>query len=55
MTVERTRQLLGSKVSHLTDEQVLRFISSTDKFLDVLLKQAVREVGIDKEQKKRLS
>jgi len=51
MTIERTRQILGSKIAHLSDEEVLKFISSTDKLLDVLMKKAVTELTLENTRK----
>lgn len=43
MTVKRTREILGSKVSQLTDDQVLDLIEKTDKALDAFFKIAVKK------------
>lgn len=43
MTIERTRQILGQKVAHLTDEQVLMLIQKTDKAAEALFKLAVKK------------
>lgn len=37
MTIERTRELLGSEVSFLTDEQVQQMINSARKFCAVVV------------------
>ncbi len=43
MTIEKTRQLLGEKISHLTDDQILNLIEKTDKALDGMFKIAVKK------------
>ena len=48
MTIERTKQLLGSKVSGLTDQEILDFINATGKFLDEVIKQAVTKIDTSK-------
>ena len=41
MTIERTREIYGDKISHLSDQKVLEFISNMgvicDDILDTLL------------------
>ena len=54
MTVERTREILGNKIAHLTDTEVLKLISRTDKLLDVLIKKAVTELTLEKSLKDSL-
>ncbi len=44
MTIERTRELLGEKVAHLSDEKVLLLIQQTDASLDVIFKLSVKKV-----------
>ena len=48
MTVERTRQLLGNKIAHLSDEEVLALIQRTEKALHPLFTLAVQKIKVDK-------
>ncbi len=48
MTIEKTRQILGSKISRLKDDEVLELISRTDKTLDVLF-------ALERGRQKRIS
>lgn len=41
MTIERTREIFGSKVDHMTDVEVLRFIQETSLMCDSLLDAAL--------------
>lgn len=43
MTIERTRELLGDKVAHLSDNKVLLLIQQTDASLDVIFKLSVKK------------
>lgn len=43
MTIERTRQILGKKVAHFSDDELLAFIQQTDKALDVFFQLAVKK------------
>lgn len=43
MTIERTRQILGKKVEHLSDEDLLHLIEQTDKAMGALFQLAVRK------------
>lgn len=52
MTIERTRELLGGKVAHLSDEKVLLLIQQADSSLDVFFKLSVkRAIAKHKERK----
>ena len=42
MTVERTKQLLGAKISHLSDEEILQFLQATDGMLGILMQKSVK-------------
>lgn len=42
MTIERTRQLLGKKVAHLSDNEVLLLIQQTDNALDFIFKFSIQ-------------
>ena len=44
MTIERTRELLGEKVTHLSDEKILLLIQQTDASLDAIFKLSVKKV-----------
>lgn len=54
MTIERTRKIFGSKMKHMSDEQVLRFIGDMSIVGDELLKTALTSAKnfdhTDKEQ-----
>lgn len=43
MTIERTRELLGKKVAHLSDEKILLLIQQTEDSLDVIFKLSVKK------------
>lgn len=43
MTIERTRELLGKKVAHLSDDKVLLLIQQTDKALDSIFKLSIQK------------
>lgn len=43
MTIERTRELLGEKVAHLSDEKILLLIQQTDASLDAIFKFSVKK------------
>lgn len=52
MTVERTRQLLGTKVSNLSDNEVLLLIQQTDESIDVFFSLSVKKaIAKHKERK----
>lgn len=54
MTIERTRELLGAKVAHLSDQEVLDFIQRTDQILNVLIKRSVVETNTIKQKSKKI-
>jgi hypothetical protein len=54
MTVQRTRELLGNKVSHLNDKEILTFNNTTDLLLEVLIKQSLIKIPSSKKRKVRL-
>lgn len=43
MTIERTRELLGEKVAHLSDEKILLLIQQADASLDAIFKLSVKK------------
>ncbi len=52
MTIERTRELLGGKVAHLSDEKVLLLIQQTEASLDAIFKLSVKKaIAKHKERK----
>ena len=52
MTIERTRELLGGKVAHLSDDKILLLILQTETSLDVIFKLSVRKaIAKHKERK----
>lgn len=54
MTIERTRELLGSKISHLTDQEVSNFIFKTDKIITELMKKSVNEINTIQQKGKKI-
>lgn len=48
MTVKRTRELLGQKVAHITDEELGAFIETTSKSLDVLMMLAAKKASLQR-------
>ena len=48
MTIERTRELLGDKVSDLSDLELLNFIQRTDNALTHIMNLAIQKPPIHK-------
>ena len=48
MTVQRTREILGDKVSQLTDDELLVLIGKTSKSIDVLMQIATKDISMNK-------
>ena len=51
MTIKRTRELLGQKVVHLSDKELLLFINETDMLLDVLISMATSQFPLQPARK----
>ncbi len=43
MTIQRTRELLGEKIVHLSDDKVLLLIQQTDNALDSIFKLSIEK------------
>lgn len=54
MTVQETREILGNKVGHLSDDQVAEFINSQSKLIDVLLLKFASESSSIKVKKESI-
>ena len=48
MTIQRTREILGKKVEHLTDDEVLMLISKNEKMIDAVFRLAVKKAHLNK-------
>lgn len=53
MTIKRTREILGDKVAHMTDEEVLEMIKNTKVMVDALFDTAVKEIKAGKRVPKK--
>ena len=52
MTIERTRQIFGNKIAHLSDEEILLFIQQSGSLVDSVLDIAVEALVKDKDTTK---
>lgn len=43
MTIERTRELLGERVAHLSDDKILLLIQQIDNALDFIFKLSIQK------------
>ena len=48
MTIQKTRQIMGKKIKHLTDDEVLMLISKNEKMIDAVYELAVKKAHLNK-------
>ena len=53
MTIERTRELLGEKVAHLSDDKVLLLIQQTEASLDAIFQLSINKALAKQKESRR--